>query len=639
MGCRRRVPRTSSREDGAEAAQDGARPRRSRPPVRGGSEAAEDRCDDDDDEADVVGRRRGRAGRYRWNRALPAGVEKARSEWRGLGGDRSQEIHRLFGGEYSGSGCYIVVTAGREDSRGLGNPMTEPFPRRPRVLGSPRSVALAKEGVPPEWEPGCGAPRRRRPVGRERQPGATGHVTSRACCVSLGRDNGVIPPDTAYVPDVFGPLSAAVRRRLPGAGAAGRFASAPAGSRRRPSSRSALWSRPSRAGTASEPRAPPRTVALIIGASAVLQRFHRLFGGEYSGSGCYIVVTAGREDSRGLGNPMTEPFPRRPRVLGSPRSVALAKEGVPPEWEPGCGAPRRRRPVGRERQPGATGHVTSRPGYRMRRGGAPRATGRAPAAGRDRPAGMEERPPRMRRRVAGRLAQRPGSGAAPAHAEARPARYLGAADIAATPHVHRREFRYCPISPPARAAPARGARPSRRTPPRRCRARPRACGGRPKRFTSRMRFGPCLLPCGAPGAVPGRGRESRPGTRPGGRAARSRGRGREGSPCECGRRRIARIVSQGFHRLFGGECSGSSGYIVVAAGREDSRGLGSPMTEFLPRRPRVLGSPRLVALAKEGVPPELGTRVRNPSTTRVRGAGVESPGPADRVVFECRSKR
>ncbi len=352
---------------GRAAAKTAPRPRRTAPARDGRdrrSAAAPRprryRCDDDDDEADVVGRRRGRAGRYRRNRALSAGVEKARSERRSLGGDRSQEIHRLFGGEYSGSGCYIVVTAGREDSRGLGNPMTEPFPRRPRVLGSPRSVALAKEGVPPEWEPGCGAPRRRRPVGRERQPGATGHVTSRACCVSLGRDNGVIPPDTAYVPDVFGPLSAAVRRRLPGAGAAGRFASAPAGSRRRPSSRSALWSRPSRAGTASEPRAPPRTVALIIGVIAVLQRFHRLFGGEYSGSGCYIVVTAGREDSRGLGNPMTEPFPRRPRVLGSPRSVALAKEGVPPEWEPGCGAPRRRRPVGRERQPGATGHVTSR---------------------------------------------------------------------------------------------------------------------------------------------------------------------------------------------------------------------------------------------------------------------------------------
>ena len=266
MGCRRRVPRTSRREGGSEAAQDGARPRRSRPAVRGGSEAAEDRCDDDDDEADVVERRRGRAGRYRRNHALPAGVEKARSGWRGLGGDRSQEIHRLFGGEYSGTGCYIVVTAGREDSRGLGNPMTEPFPRRPRVLGSPRSVALAKEGVPPEWEPGCGAPRRRRPVGRERQPGATGHVT-------------------------FGP------------------------------------------------------------------------------------------------------------------------------------------------------------GHRTRCGGAPRATGRAPAAGRDRPAGMEERP----RTCAGasRLARHrhpPG---------------------AAAPHVRRREFRCCPISPPARGAPARGARPSRRTPPRR----------------------------------------------------------------------------------------------------------------------------------------------------------------------------
>ena len=154
MGCRRRVPRTSSREDGAEAAQDGARPRRSRPPVRGGSEAAEDRCDDDDDEADVVGRRRGRAGRYRWNRALPAGVEKARSERRSLGGDRSQEIHRLFGGEYSGSGCYIVVTAGREDSRGLGNPMTEPFPRRPRVYREPE-VGRSGEGGS---SPGIGNP-------------------------------------------------------------------------------------------------------------------------------------------------------------------------------------------------------------------------------------------------------------------------------------------------------------------------------------------------------------------------------------------------------------------------------------------------------------------------------------------------
>ena len=141
-----------------------------------------------------------------------------------------------------------------------------------------------------------------------------------------------------------------MRRRLPGAGAAGRFASAPAGSRRRPSSRSALWSRPSRAGTASEPRAPPRTVALIIGVIAVLQRFHRLFGGEYSGSGCYIVVTAGREDSRGLGNPMTEPFPRRPRVYREPE-VGRSGEGGS---SPGMGTRVRSPSTTKARGPGET---------------------------------------------------------------------------------------------------------------------------------------------------------------------------------------------------------------------------------------------------------------------------------------------
>ena len=130
----------------------------------------------------------------------------------------------------------------------------------------------------------------------------------------------------------------------------------------------------------------------------------------------------------------------------------------------------------------------------------------------------------------------------------------------------------------------------------------------------------------------GEGWESRPGTRPGGRAARSRGRRREGSPCECGRRRIARIVSQGFHRLFGGECSGSSGYIVVAAGREDSRGLGSPMTEFLPRRPRVLGSPWLVALAKEGVPPEWEPGCGAPRRRRPVGR-EKQPGATGHVIF------
>ena len=134
----------------------------------------------------------------------------------------------------------------------------------------------------------------------------------------------------------------------------------------------------------------------------------------------------------------------------------------------------------------------------------------------------------------------------------------------------------------------------------------------------------------------GEGWESRPGTRPGGRVARSRGRRREGSPCECGRRRIARIVSQGFHRLFGGECSGSSGYIVVAAGREDSRGLGSPMTEFLPRRPRVLGSPRSVALAKEGVPPEWEPGCGAPRRRRPVGR-ERQPGATGHVTSRARA--
>ena len=199
---------------------------------------------------------------------------------------------------------------------------------------------------------------------------------------------------------------------------------------------------------------------------------------------------------------MTEPFPRRPRVLGSPRSVALAKEGVPPEWEPGCGAPRRRRPVGRERQPGATGHVTSGPGHRTRRGGAPRATGRAlaagspkargssppwrecpglPAASRDRPVGMEERLPRVRRRADQRGREEGRCDAAHACAEVRPARYLGTTDIA-----HGSRARCASVSTHTAPSPSGPSR---------------ICGGRPKRFTSRMRFGPCPLPRGAPGVV------------------------------------------------------------------------------------------------------------------------------------------
>ena len=85
---------------------------------------------------------------------------------------------------------YIVVAAGRGDSRGLGSPMTEFLPRRPRVLGSPRSVALAKEGVPPEWEPGCGTPRRQRSAG----PGRKALAPRIALYSNAGQNDGSFPP-------------------------------------------------------------------------------------------------------------------------------------------------------------------------------------------------------------------------------------------------------------------------------------------------------------------------------------------------------------------------------------------------------------------------------------------------------------
>ena len=116
---------------------------------------------------------------------------------------------------------------------------------------------------------------------------------------------------------------------------------------------------------------------------------------------------------------MTESLPRRPRVLGSPRSVALAKEGVPPEWEPGCGTPRRRRPVGRERQPGATGHVMSGRRHRTRREGPPGRAGRRPrpperqssrAAGAERPGRPDFR---FLAHAAGRTRTQCGPGAGP----------------------------------------------------------------------------------------------------------------------------------------------------------------------------------------------------------------------------------
>ena len=159
-----------------------------------------------------------------------------------------------------------------------------------------------------------------------------------------------------------------------------------------------------------------------------------------------------------MGNPMTESLPRRPRVLGSPRSVALAKEGVPPEWEPGCGTPRRRRPVGRERQPGATGHVMSGRRHRTRREGPPGRAGRRPrpperqssrAAGAERPGRPDFR---FLAHAAGRTRTQCGPGAGPDEGRgARPARPPGspASGVATPPRARRRDPR-CPPPRPAR---------------------------------------------------------------------------------------------------------------------------------------------------------------------------------------------
>ena len=51
------------------------------------------------------------------------------------------------------------------------------------------------------------------------------------------------------------------------------------------------------------------------------------------------------------------------------------------------------------------------------------------------------------------------------------------------------------------------------------------------------------------------------------------------------------LISQRVHRGIRGVRSGSVGYIVTAAGRNRSRGLGSPMTGRSPSLERVLGSP------------------------------------------------
>ena len=137
----------------------------------------------------------------------------------------------------------------------------------------------------------------------------------------------------------------------------------------------------------------------------------------------------------------------------------------------------------------APGSVTGQSGWKS--GSRACAGAPAPVPGEDH--SDKRLPRRVRRRADQRGREEGRRDTAPVRAEARPARYLGTADIARGSRARRCQLRCGPVSPPARAAPARGARPSRRTPPRRRRARPRICGGRPKRSTSRI--GPVHASC------------------------------------------------------------------------------------------------------------------------------------------------
>ena len=90
-------------------------------------------------------------------------------------------------------------------------------------------------------------------------------------------------------------------------------------------------------------------------------------------------------------------------------------------------------------------------------------------------------PRRVRRRADQRGREEGRCDAAHACAEVRPARYLGTTDIA-----HGSRARCASVSTHTAPSPSGPSR---------------ICGGRPKRFTSCMRFGPCPLPRGAPGVV------------------------------------------------------------------------------------------------------------------------------------------
>ena len=93
-------------------------------------------------------------------------------------------------------------------------------------------------------------------------------------------------------------------------------------------------------------------------------------------------------------------------------------------------------------------------------------------------------------------------------------------------------------------------------------------------------------------------------------------------------------ISQYVHRSFRGVRSGSVGYIVTAAGRNRSRGLGSPMTGRSSSSERVLGSPdRALWRRRFYLPGLMGSRVAGePREAWARGPGNRTAG---RVLYRA----
>ena len=97
-------------------------------------------------------------------------------------------------------------------------------------------------------------------------------------------------------------------------------------------------------------------------------------------------------------------------------------------------------------------------------------------------------------------------------------------------------------------------------------------------------------------------------------------------------------ISQHVHRSFRGVRSGSVGYIVTAAGRNRSRGLGSPLTDRYPSSERVLGSPDWTFWRRRfRLPGLMGSRVAGgPREAWARGPENRTAG---RVLYRAELSR